>query len=263
MPGITFMPDLTEKAVVLAKEYGVGIVSIKNSGGVDALSPWLLDIPSHDCIGLFAWNGGSYTTVPFGSTEPFFGTNPIAYAIPTSDEPLLLDMSTSEIPFMDLMQAIQKGVSLPERAGLDELGRVTTDASRVYDIDTDSDVKLLPMGGSYKGSAIMLLVEIITGAFIDSKMAREATSSTQIPEEFGGVLVAIDIATFTSPSLFKVRVTNMIRQIRLSQPAPGFANVRVPGDKSYEREQNRLHSGTICLEETLVAELRQLAHQQK
>ena len=259
MPGITFMPELVEKTVSLAKEYGVGLVSLKNSGGVDTLSTWLLDIPNHDCIGMFVWNGGAYTTVPFGSTEPFFGTNPIAYALPTSEEPVLLDMSTSEIPFMNLMRAIHDRVPLPDRAGLDELGRPTTDPQQVYDVAADSDVKLLPMGGGHKGSAIMLLIEVLTGALIDSKMAREANSATQREEEFGGLLAAIDIGAFTSPALFRGRMTKMLRQIRSSRPALGSNSVRVPGDGSYERERERLHSGTICLDQPLLEELRRLA----
>lgn len=258
MPAIIFLPSLTDTAINLSKKFGIGVISIRNSGGVDFLSTWLLDFPLHDCIGMFIWNGGSYTTVPFGSREPFFGTNPLAYAIPTANEPLLLDMSTSEITFMDLMNAIEQGYPIPEGAGLGENGRSTIDPRRVYDIRADSDVRLLPIGGGYKGSAIVLLIEILTGALIDSKMAREASSSIQKPEEFGGILIAIDVGSFTSPILFKRKVTCMLNQIRSSKRVPGISSIKVPGDGSYSRERERMQSGKVAVNADVLRELRTL-----
>ena len=255
MPGIAFMPLLTRKVVSLARNHGIGVISMTNSSAVDTLSTWLLSIPRDDCIGIFVWNGGSYTTVPFGSKEPFFGTNPISYAIPTSEEPLLLDMSTSQIPFVSLVAAIRNKRVLPNGCGLNKKGIPTSRPELIYDIVKDSDVRLLPMGGDYKGSAIMLFLEIITGALINAKMSREATSSESIPEEFGGILVAIDIKTFTSPAIFKRRVTKMAKLVRSSNKAYGFNEIRLPGDGSYRREAARRKAGIIRISESIATEL--------
>lgn len=235
-PGIIYMPQVIQWAVNTARTQGISATGIRNTGGVHTLSTWVARPAMENCIAIFAWNGGSYTTVPYGGREPFFGTNPMAYAIPTSSRPILLDMATSEIPFMNLMRALREGSRLGERQGLDDEGRPTTDPKQVYDIDRDGSVKLLPMGGGYKGSAIMLLLEVITGALVGAKMSREATDDPLTLEEFGGLYLCMNLASFCDPTEFKQRVTTMAAQIRASQPAHGFKAVRLPGDATFERE---------------------------
>lgn len=257
-PGITHLKKINDEAVKLAKQYGLAALGIRNTGGIHSLSTWVIGIPEHDCIGFFAWNGGSYTTVPYGSREPFFGTNPIAYSIPTLTNPIVLDMSTSEIPFMNLMKAIHNNEPLGPRQGLDDAGRETTDPRKVYDIENDGAVKLSPVGAGHKGSAIMIFLEILTGSFVGAKMSREATDDPFTPSEFGGLFMCFDLKAFCEPQTFKENVSRMTSQIRASNPAFGFHEVQIPGDHEFEREQENKRRGTILLDDDLIVQLNSL-----
>lgn len=257
VPGILHMKRINDEAVDLAKAYGVSAIGIGNTGGVHTLDTWVTGVAERDLIGAFAWNGGSYGVVAYGSAEPFFGTNPIAYAIPTNDRPIILDMATSEIPFMNLVSAIKQGKMLEYGRGVDEEGRPTRDPNEVYDLEADTDCRLLPMGAGYKGSAIMLLVEVLTGALVGATMSREAIEDPAV-DEFGGIFFCIDISSFTDLSSFKSRVSTMAQQIRQSKPAHGLTEVSLPGDGGYKRERRIVEQGFIVLEDELVNRINEL-----
>ena len=53
-------------------------------------------------------------------------TNPLAYAIPTADNPMVLDMATTEIPFFDIKSAKEKGIPLQNNVAVDRHGKLTT-----------------------------------------------------------------------------------------------------------------------------------------
>lgn len=243
-----------------AKKYGIASVAMRNTAGVHQLSTWVEPLSRKgDILSLFAWNGGSYTVAPFGTMEPFLGTNPIAFAIPTSDDPIVCDMATSEVPFLSLMRALQSGKDLDRIAGLDEKGKQTNKAKEIYDPEVDGPVRLLPMGLGYKGAAVMLLIEIVTGALIGAKMGREANDQKFTPSEFGGWLVAIDISSFTSLDDFRARVSKLCAQIRGANRAHGVEEILLPGDRALASYRKHLLSGTMDINEDDYVALRKFA----
>ena len=74
--------DTIEKQLLDAAGY-------RNSSGVAVLNPWCEGPARRDPIGVAMFNGG---------TRGVFGTLPLAYAVPTMDNPIMLDMAVSEIP---------------------------------------------------------------------------------------------------------------------------------------------------------------------
>jgi LDH2 family malate/lactate/ureidoglycolate dehydrogenase len=214
---------------------------------------------TRNTVAIFIWNGGSYTVAPFGSKEPFFGTNPISFGIPTDSDPILCDMSTSEVPFMNLMRALKSKSDLNVVAGLNEDGNFTKVATEIFDIANDGPVRLLPMGLGYKGAAIMLLLEVLTGGLIGAKMGREATDTKFIPEEFGGWLLACDFRRFTNAEEFCRRTGGLASQIRRSSPASGVGRILLPGDRAHARYHAAIASGVMHLEDATERKLRKLA----
>jgi LDH2 family malate/lactate/ureidoglycolate dehydrogenase len=241
-------------------QFGIATCALRNTAGIHQLSTWIEPLSrSQDMIALFMWNGGSYTVAPFGSRDPFFGTNPIAYAIPTDTEPIICDMATSEIPFMSLMAAMRGEMSLPGLAGLDSHGRKTSAPREIYDMASDGPVRLLPMGGGYKGSALMLLIEVMTGALIGAKMGREATDSSFVPQEFGGWLVVVRVDSFGDAAEFRRRVGALAKSIRESTPAANNGAVVLPGDRAHAEYQRAVATGTVDVDAEDLAYLRALA----
>ena len=234
-PGVCHLGEINLRAAEMAKSTGIGLIGLRNSGGVHQLSQYVQHLSQEDFISIFLWNGGSYTTVPFGSSEPFFGTNPIAFGIPTQGRSITADFATSQIAFRTLIKAFKNDESVEQGSGLDALGNPSVNPKKIYDSDGDDMVRLLPMGGGAKGSALMLLIEILTGALVGGVMAREATDDPFTPEEFGGLFMCIDINAFGFGTNFRSEVEDLATSIRKSKPVPGVESVKLPGDLAAQR----------------------------
>ena len=65
---------------------------------------------------------------PWGAATPLFGTNPIAFAAPRAGgDPLVIDLSLSQVARGKVMHAAKSGSAIPEGWALDSDGRATTD----------------------------------------------------------------------------------------------------------------------------------------
>jgi LDH2 family malate/lactate/ureidoglycolate dehydrogenase len=85
-----------------ARQFGLAAAGFRNSSGVITLNMWADGLARRDLIGIAMFNGGTGCAVPFGGTRGVLGTNPLAYAIPTAGDPMVLDMATTEIPFVSI-----------------------------------------------------------------------------------------------------------------------------------------------------------------
>ncbi len=239
-----------------AQKNGIAVAGFHNSSGVVTLNLWSDGLAKRDMIGISMFNGGVGCCVPHHGTRGFFGTAPMAYAIPTADQPIVLDMATTEIPFFEIDNAKKKGEPLKAGAAVDAKGRPTLDAAIALGDDGVSN--LLPMGGGFKGYGIVMLLEVLT-----SSMVRSFTSAQQTPgwnpAEYGGMIITMDIASFTDINRFKKQMSNMCAAIRSQSPAEGQDAVAIPGDRGHAKKETALSSNEIEIADEIVAALKKVA----
>jgi ureidoglycolate dehydrogenase (NAD+) len=239
-----------------ARKYGMAALGFHNSAGITTLSMWAEGLARRDLIGVSMFNGGTECTVPFGGVRGVLGTNPIAYAVPTADAPILLDMATSEIPYFEVRVAKEKGAPLRPAVAIDSRGNPTTVAAEA--LDDDGVANLLPIGGGFKGYGLMLLVEMLTGPLVRSLLSTEQTSGWN-PTEYGCFTLAIDIASFADPAIFKESAAAMCRELRAMPPAADHEAIQIPGDRGLAKLNQAKAEGFMELDDNLVEKLRQLA----
>jgi L-2-hydroxycarboxylate dehydrogenase (NAD+) len=208
-----------------AKNNGIAAVGFRNSSGIITLNMWSAELAKRDMIAICMFNGGTECCVPHGARKGVLGTNPIAYAIPTATDPILLDMATTEIPFFELKAAKEDKLPLKPNAALDQNGLFTTDASQA--LNENGVANLLPMGGGFKGYGIVMLIEVLTGPLVHSLLSTEQTSGWN-PKEYGFLMIGIDVGSFVDVALFKQNVSNMCATIRSLPPAEGYLEVQIP-----------------------------------
>jgi LDH2 family malate/lactate/ureidoglycolate dehydrogenase len=239
-----------------ARNNGIAAVGFRNSSGIITLNMWSAELAKRDLIAICMFNGGTECCVPHGARKGVMGTNPIAYAIPTATDPILLDMATTEIPFFELKAAKENKLPLGRNAALDQSGLFTTDAGKA--LNDDGVANLLPMGGGFKGYGIVMLIEVLTGPLVHSLLSTEQTSGWN-PNEYGFLMIGMDVGSFVEVSRFKQNVSNMCATIRSLPPAEGYSGVQIPGDRGHTRQKRCTSSGEMDIDETLLGELRLLA----
>jgi LDH2 family malate/lactate/ureidoglycolate dehydrogenase len=155
-----------------------------------------------------------------------------------------------------VLLAEQRGTTIPEGWALDAEGRSTTDPTRGL------LGAVLPFG-TYKGSAIALLVEVFAGVLSGSRIMRDLPdlyrNLKDIPN-LGHFFVAIDPARFIDHDLFLSRVDTVIALLRACPPAEGTEHVLLPGEIELTLEAERRRDG-IPLSSDLQAVLQKVGQE--
>ena len=78
-----------------ARQSGIAALSVTNSYACGSLGYFVEDLAAEGLISLMTANA-SPSIAPFGGKTPFFGTNPLAFAVPRDGHaPLVIDQSSS------------------------------------------------------------------------------------------------------------------------------------------------------------------------
>ena len=235
LPGPWLALRAIDAAIAMAMTQGTGTVSVRRSHHIACLAAYLKRVTDRGLMLLLMCSDPAGASVaPFGGVSPVFTPNPLAAGIPTSGDPILLDVSASYTTNGLTQRLHARGETLPHRWLQDARGEPTDDPSVLFN---EPKGTLLPLGGieaGHKGYALALLIEALTGGLAgfgraDPSEGWGATVFVQVldPEAFGGR------DTF-------VRQTSWIADAcRTATPRPGGPGVRLPGERGLRlmREQ--------------------------
>lgn len=231
-----------------AETIGIGAVTIKRSNHFGAAGAFARMALQQDCIGIIFSNAAA-ATAPFGATEAYLGTNPMAIAVPAGKKAdYLLDMATSEGSRKKVRKALAEKTSLPAGWALDQDGNPTTEPAKAL------EGVMLPFGGP-KGSAIALLADILSGVLSGAQFGNQVLSvfSNQQREcGTGHFLLAMKISSFMPIDDFKQRMDEELEAITKLKPAKGFAAVSYPGERENRVYLERTRLGVPLTQQILV-----------
>ena len=237
---------MTDVAIAKAKAANVACVIGVNCGHVGRLGSYPQKVAEQGLFGFSVVNNPvrGHWMLPFGGSEPRLGTNPIAYAAPTSGDPIMLDMSTCVLPEGKIRSLMQQGKQAPLGVLVDSEGNPTTDPSKLYGPPRGA---LLPLGGEfgYKGFGLGLLVEILGGL-----LGGYSSAQDHHPHVNGMCLIAINPDAFCGRERFRELVDEMSAYMLSSRPSPGSRGVMMPGGPEFSTKRKRLAEGLPIADET-------------
>ena len=232
--------ELAVKMVIKkAAEMGIAIVGTNTGNGSSgAMGYWSRKIADAGFIGI-AMSSYPYRLVPpHGSYEPLFCTNPIAWAVPTDNEPIVLDMSSSGISYFGLLEAKTQGVQVAEGLGYDKNGKETTDPSEIL------EGAIRPFDKGVKGAGLALIVQVIGGALVGGDFLNES-------ENDGNVAIAINPEAMIGTQRFLEETTKMTKAIKQAKRLEGVEEVMVPGERGDKIRSKIIDSNEIDVEDNL------------
>ncbi|WP_251329806.1 Ldh family oxidoreductase [Haloplanus pelagicus] len=236
-PGQYATVEAMDRAVERAKEVGAAFAVVENSNHFGTAAYYTERAAESDCIGFAMTNVGP-NVAPFGGIDPYFGTNPLAYSIPTLESPTItLDMATSVVAKGKIILAEEEGESIPEEWVLDERGAPTTDPSEFH--------ALRPVGGP-KGYGLGLLVDVCSGLLSGMGSSPSVDSlydDYAKPQRVGHFVGAIDVGAFRDVEAFKGDVETMISELKSQRTAEGVDEVLLPGEPEARIRAERERDG--------------------
>ncbi len=238
-----------EQAVAVAREQGVCFVGVVRSHHAGVMVDHLRPVAQAGMVGL-AFSNAPAAMPAAGGKHPVFGTNPVAAIFPRrAGDPLMIDLSLSEVARGKLMVAAREGKPIPTGWALDRQGQPTTDPQ------AGMDGLMLALGGGAKGAMLALMVELLVSAVIGAQFSTEA--STFFVDEgnapgLGQAFLVIDPGALTGSEHFLDRVEQLLSDM-LQDP-----DVRLPGARRLALQQHAELQG-LHIPDELHQQLLQLA----
>lgn len=221
-----------DHAIEMAKENGVAVVGARNISHSGALAYYVEMAAAQDMVALSVCQSDPMV-VPFGGSEPYFGTNPIAFAAPSNDDRIItFDMATTVQAWGKILHARSKKEAIPDSWAVDEKGNPTTDSTKVN--------ALLPIAGP-KGYGLMMMVDVLSGILLGVPFGKHVSSmyhDLSKGRELGQLHIVINPEFFIGLETFKKNISAMLDEIKEIAPSPGFKEVNYPGERGRMREKN-------------------------
>ena len=251
--GMVIATRSMQMAIDKAKQYGMGMVAVRNSTHYGIAGYYATMASKNNMIGITGTNARPSIAPTFG-VENMLGTNPITFGLPTDEEfPFVLDCATSISQRGKIEFYARTGKDTPAGMVIGREGKPMTDSNDILKALNEKRAALAPLGGigeelaGYKGYGYATVVEILSAALQAGSYLRMLSgldeNGNKIPYPLGHFFIAIDTEAFMGADTFKKIAGNILRELRASEKAPGHDRIYTAGEKEYEIWQFRKDRG--------------------
>jgi LDH2 family malate/lactate/ureidoglycolate dehydrogenase len=232
-----------KKAIRMAKETGIGIVTVKNSNYYGAGCYYTHLAAMEEMVG-FALSNSFPKVAVYGGRDAIFGTNPISFGAPVENsQHIMVDMATASSAGSTIRKCKENKQPVPHGTIIDQLGRSITDPYQA------SNGILLPASGP-KGFGLALVVEILSGILSGSGFSHDVKSmykNFEEPGNNGHFFIAINIKDLIPIEIYYQRISHLLAIVLSSNPLPNM-EVRYPGQSRWS-EFNKSEKLGVKLDE--------------
>lgn len=226
------------RAIEMAKEFGIGMVSVKHSNHF-GMSAWLVQQAIDEGMMSLVFTNSSPALPVWGGRSKLMGVSPIACGAPAGDErPFILDMAPSVAARGKIYKALRRGEKIPTDWALDKDGNMTDDPASAL------EGVMLPMGGP-KGSALSIMMDVFSGVLSGSAFAGHVTNPYDPTKaaDVGHFLVAIKPDLFMSLDDFKSRMDYLYQRVVSCDKMGGVDRIYYPGEIEQIMRDERMKTG--------------------
>ena len=232
-------------AIKKAKEYGLGMVVVRNSCHYGIAGYYSSMATKNGCIGMTGTNARP-SVAPTNGVEGMFGTNPFTIGVPTDEAfDFNFDCATS---------ITQNGkIEYYERIGEDvHPGTIIGQDGTLVEGDAGDALKMIRGGsaalttlggigealGGYKGYGFALAVEFLSSILQDGAYGKDLDGKDENgnirPYQLGHWFIAIDTEHFMGEAVARRKAGEICRSMRASKKAPGCERIYTAGEKEHE-----------------------------
>ncbi|KAL2408034.1 putative oxidoreductase YjmC [Exophiala dermatitidis] len=227
-----------EKAIDMARTYGIGLVSIKHSNHF-GMAAWIVQKAIDAGMMSLVFTNSSPALPVYGGKSKLLGVSPLACGAPAGKtRPFILDMAPSIAARGKIYKAKRRGERIPLDWALDVDGNPTDDPEKAL------QGVMLPMGGP-KGSALAIMMDVFSGVLSGSAFAGNVTGpyDPSKPADVGHFLIAIKPDLFMSLDEFKDRMDYLYQRVVGSEKRPDVDKIYFPGEIEQITKEKRGKDG--------------------
>ncbi len=233
-------------AMAKARQFGVGMVAVRNSGHFGPAGFYTEMAAEQGLIGLATTTVTGLRVAPTGGRQARLGTDPISFAAPSADGlPFLLDMATTTVAAGKLRNKAVEGLQCPPGWVLDGEGRPSTDPMMgLTDAGFMTSLGGSAESGSYKGYGLSVMVNILSSCLSGAALITDPQRGTrESGVEIGHFFLVIDPCVFRDGDAFAQDVAALNGALRATPRADPEVPVMVAGDPERATLATRLRDG--------------------
>ena len=232
-------------AIAKAKEYGMGMIVVRNSCHYGIAGYYSTMATKAGCIGMTGTNARPSVAPTFG-VEGMFGTNPFTIGVPTDEAfDFNFDCATSitQNGKIEYYERIGEDVHPGTIIGIDGEA-IEGDAGVALKKIRGGTAALTTLGGigedlgGYKGYGFAMAVEFFSSILQDGAYGKDLDGKDENgnirPYQLGHWFIAIDTDHFMGEDVARKKAGDIIRSVRASKKAPGAERIYTAGEKEYE-----------------------------
>ena len=232
-------------AIAKAKEYGMGMVVVRNSCHYGIAGYYTTMATKAGCIGMTGTNARP-SVAPTLGVEGMFGTNPFTIGVPTDEAfDFNFDCATSITQNGKIEYYERIGEDVHPGTIIDSDGSaVEGDAGVALKKIRNGTAALTTLGGigeelgGYKGYGFALAVEFMSSILQDGAYGKALDGKDENgnirPYQLGHFFIAIDTNHFMGEDIARKKAGEITRSMRASKKAPGEDRIYTAGEKEYE-----------------------------
>jgi 3-dehydro-L-gulonate 2-dehydrogenase len=251
-PGITNAIFAMNRAIEIAGQNGLGLVSLNNTTHWMRGGAYGWQAAEKGFIGI-CWTNTESCMPAWGAKSGGIGNNPFIMAVPRKNGHVVLDMAMSQYSYGKLQVTRLKNQKLPFAGGFDKDGNLTDNPGVIEETH-----RILPMG-YWKGSGFAVLLDLIsallsgglTTAGIDKFDRGSCGSCCQ-------VFIAINPLKINTQEFIDQTLNETIQQLKSSEPATEKGEIFYPGEQSLKTRNENTELG-IPVDDGIWARVKELA----
>jgi 3-dehydro-L-gulonate 2-dehydrogenase len=225
-----------QRAIALAREHGIGSVSLANTNHWMRGGTYGWQAAEAGMIGI-CWTNTLPNLPAWGGVEPCIGNNPLILAVPRAAGHVVLDMAISQFSFGALESYKARGEKLPVDGGFDRQGQLTRDPAAI-----EASGRALPIG-YWKGSGLSVLLDMIA-AMTSLGLATHQLAGDPLQEAgISQVFLAMQPAAF-GPADESARIADeIVASLHRSKPVDQHTPIRYPGERTLQIRAENIARG--------------------
>ena len=230
-----------QMAIDKAKEFGLGMVAVRNSCHYGIAGYYATQATEQGCIGFTGTNARPSVAPTFG-VEGMFGTNPLTMGIPSDEDfDFVLDCATSITQNGKIEYYARIGEPVEGDAG-EALKRIRQGTAALTALGGIGEAL-----GGYKGYGYAMIIELLSAVLQDGNYGKALNGKDEngnlVPYHLGHFFLAIDTSKFTGEEATRKKTGEILREVRASKKAPGQERIYTAGEKEYLVWKERENSG--------------------
>ena len=225
-----------DRAVELAKEFGIGCVALGNTNHWLRGGSYGWQAAEAGCVGI-CWTNTQPNMPAWGARDRRIGNNPFVMAVPRKEGHVVVDIAMAQFSYGQMENTAMRGDLLPVPGGYDEHGELSCDPKEIA-----KTWRVLPIG-YWKGSSMSIVMDMIAAVLSGGRSTVGVGKLGSDEYGLSQIFIAMDATRIAGEDYLASAINEVVANLHDSDRVDANQPVLYPGERSMGYRRDNLANG--------------------